>query len=389
VFLVLHFNHDVVTVRVARVERQPIVNTVSTNGKVEPTRYFQAHAPGPGVVDKIFVTLGEHVESGQELVKMDDTEPLRDIAAARASIDSATSSLNDMQQGGTPDELIAQKADLSQARLQEQQDAANLSTLKKLQAQGAASANEVAQAQQQLADAQVHLNQLSSRRNGRYSPAEIAAQRAQLSQAKATLAAAQRGYANVDIRAPFSGTVYAIPASQYDFVQAGETMVDLADLSKLQIRAYFDEPEIGKLKAGEPVKIVWDARPEEAWHGHIIEAPTTVIAYGTRNVGECLISVDDANGDLLPNTNVTVSVTTLYRADVLSLPREALHTEGARDFVYKVVNGRLVQTPVQVGSAVNLTRFEIAGGLKEGDVVALGATTEVDLTNGLRVKVQP
>jgi hypothetical protein len=38
---------------------------------------------------------------------------------------------------------------------------------------------------------------------------------------------------------------------------------------------------------------------------------------------------------------------------------------------------------------VNLTRFEITGGLKEGDIVALGATTDVDLTNGLQVKAQP
>jgi HlyD family secretion protein len=99
--------------------------------------------------------------------------------------------------------------------------------------------------------------------------------------------------------------------------------------------------------------------------------------------------VEDAKGDLLPNTNVTVSVTTLFRPNVLSLPREALHTEGSSDFVYKIVDDRLVRTPVQVGSAVNLTRFEIDGGLNEGDVVALGATTDVDLSSGLRVKAQP
>jgi len=100
-----------------------------------------------------------------------------------------------------------------------------------------------------------------------------------------------------------------------------------------------------------------------------------------------LISVDDAKGDLLPNTNVTVTVTEARRNDVLSLPREALHTENGADFVYKIVNNRLVRTPIQVG-LTNLTRFEILGGLNEGDLVALGATTEADLSNGLRVKVQ-
>jgi HlyD family secretion protein len=388
VYLVLHFNQTSVTVRTARVERQDVVRTVSTNGKVEPIDDFQAHAPGPGVVDKIYVTLDQQVQRGQPLIKMDDTYPLRDIATAQASIDSAESTLNAMEHGGTPAELIASKADLAQAQLAQKQDAATVSALQKLQAQGAASANEVAAAQQRLQDAQVHLSQLQAQRTGRYSAGEIAAQRAQIAQGQANLAAARRGFANVDVKAPLAGTVYSIPVQQYDFVQPGQTLLDVADLNKLQIRAYFDEPEIGQLKAGQPVKIVWNAKPNMVWHGHILEAPTTVTGYGTRNVGEALISVDDAHGDLLPNTNVTVTVTTLFRPNVPSLPREALHTEGSSDFVYKVVGDRLVRTPIQVG-ALNLTRFEITGGLNEGDVVALGATTDVDLTDGLRVKVQP
>jgi HlyD family secretion protein len=81
-------------------------------------------------------------------------------------------------------------------------------------------------------------------------------------------------------------------------------------------------------------------------------------------------------------------VTELSRNDVLSLPREALHTEGMSDFVYKIVDNHLIRAQVQVG-VTNLTRFEILAGLNEGDVVALGATTEADLSNGLRVKVEP
>jgi HlyD family secretion protein len=189
------------------------------------------------------------------------------------------------------------------------------------------------------------------------------------------------------VRAPFAGTVYAIPVSQYDYVNAGEALLDVADLTKLEVLAYFDEPEVGKLAIGQPVKIVWDAKPGLSWHGHILEAPTTIINYGTRNVGECLITVDDAKGDLLPNTNVTVTVTTQQHPDVLSLPREALHTEGTSNYVYKVVNDVLVKTPVGVG-ALNLTRVEITSGLGTGDKVALSATTEEELTDGLRVKVR-
>jgi HlyD family secretion protein len=171
-------------------------------------------------------------------------------------------------------------------------------------------------------------------------------------------------------------------------VGAGDVLVGEADLKHLLVHAYFDEPEIGRLANGQAVKIVWSAKPTMAWHGHIVQAPTSIIEYaGTRNVGECLISVDDNNGELLPNTNVTVTVTLQQVYNVLSLPREALHTDGARNFVYRVVEGRLVKTPIVPG-AVNLTQFEVVSGLSDGDSVALGTTSDSELKDGLRIKIQ-
>ena len=64
--------------------------------------------------------------------------------------------------------------------------------------------------------------------------------------------------------------------------------------------------------------------------------PTTITTYGTtRNVGESLISVDDPDGVLLPNTNVTVTVTEVRHENVLSLPREALQTKGLSNYVFQ------------------------------------------------------
>jgi HlyD family secretion protein len=385
--LYLRMNHRMVAVRTAEVDRESISSSVSTNGKVVPSQDFQAHAALSGEVKDLYASLGEKVRAGQELVRMDDSEARRGVATAQANLASAKSTLNAMQMGGTQDERIAEKGDLDAALAQQKQAASSLASLEKLQAQGAASANEIAAARQRLGDANAKVNQLQTRRAGRYSADEMAAQRAQVAQAQAALDAALAGLAGVDVRAPFAGTVYAIPVSQYDFVSAGEALLDVADLTKLQVLAYFDEPEVGKLAVGQPVTIVWDAKPGMVWHGHIFEAPTTIINYGTRNVGECLITVDDANGDLLPNTNVTVKVTTSRREDVLSVPREALHTLGTSNYVFKIADGKLVKTVVGVG-ALNLTRVEITSGLKIGDKVALGAKTDEELTDGLRVKVE-
>jgi HlyD family secretion protein len=377
---------DAAEVRVANVNHQNVLSSVSTNGKVEPIDEYQAHAPFAGVVERLYVEVGQKVKAGELLVGMNDSDARVRLASATASLHTAQLAVHDIQQGGSQDERIGMVGDLDRARLLQKQAADDLEALKKLQQKGAASEAEVSAGQHRLLTTTSSVQSIERRSTDRYSGADLERARAQVADAKAALQAAEAAFNEANKRSPISGTVYSIPVSQYDFVPAGEDLMDVADLNRIQVRAYFDEPEIGKLSPGQAVKIVWDAKPNQTWHGHIERAPTTVITYGTRNVGECIITVDDAHGDLLPNTNVTVTVTTSQRFNVLSIPREALHTEGAIDFVYRVVAGTLVRTPVQVGVA-NLTRVEITGGLTEKDVVALNATSNRDLTNGLAVKV--
>lgn len=380
------FTRDIIEIRAAAATHQNLLSSVSTNGRVEPIEVFQAHAPGPGVVSKIYVEVGQKVKVGELLVKMDDAEASSRLATAHLALSSAEATAHDVSQGGSQEERIALSGDLSRAQIQEQQAEKDLAAIRQLQQKGAASAGEVAAAEHRLQAAKTTLDNVEQRQKDRYSESDRNKVQAQLNDARASVAAAQNSYANANIRSPLAGTVYSIPVSQYDFVPAGEDLMDVADLNRIQVRAYFDEPEIGKLAVGQAVKIVWDAKPNQTWHGHISRAPSTVITYGTRNVGECIITVDDAQGDLLPNTNVTVTVTTSQRFNVLSIPREALHTEGANDFVYRVVQGKLVRTPVKVG-ALNLTRVEITDGLTDKDTVALNATSNRDLSNGLAVKI--
>jgi HlyD family secretion protein len=386
-FLVLRSStHDAVEVKVASVDRQNLISSVSTNGKVEPIGEFQAYAPAPGVVAKVYVDVLQKVRTGDLLIKMDDADAKAKLASANAVLRTAEATLHDMEQGGSQEEHITLSGDLRRAQLEQQQATTNLAALKQLQQKGAASPSEIASAEQRLQTANNSVESFQLRNTQRYSPADKARVEAQVADARAALEAAEKTYASYNIRTPQSGTVYSIPVSDYDFVQAGENLIAIADLNKIQVHAYFDEPEIGKLSIGQAVKIAWDAKPNQTWHGHITIAPTTVINYGTRNVGECIITVDDAHGDLLPNTNVIVTVTTAQRFNALSIPREALHTE-AGNFVFRVISGKLVRTPVQVGVATNLIRAEITGGLTEKDTVALGAVNNRELSNGLAVKV--
>jgi HlyD family secretion protein len=377
---------DVIEIRAAAVTHQNLISTIPTNGRVEPIEPFRAHAQAPGVVEKIYVHVGQKVKKDDLLLKMQDSDAVSRLATAKASLSSAQATLHDLQQGGTQEEKLSMASDLSRAQQQKDQAERSLSALRELQQKGAASASEVTSAEQRLESANATLKSIQQRQTNRYSSTDRSKVQAQVKDAQASVAAAESTFGNDNIRTPIDGTVYSIPVSAYDFVNAGESLMDVADLRRIQVRAYFDEPEIGKLAVGQAVKIIWDAKSNQVWHGHISRAPSTVITYGTRNVGECIITVDDAQEDLLPNVNVNVSVTVSQRFNVLSVPREALHTEGTSDYVYRVVQGKLVRTPVQVG-VLNLTRVEILSGLTEKDTVALNATSNRDLSNGLAVKI--
>ena len=101
-------------------------------------------------------------------------------------------------------------------------------------------------------------------------------------------------------------------------------------------------------------------------------------------MGEVLVTIDDADENLLPNTNVRVTVTIANERNALNIPREALHTERGKSYVYRVVDGTLRRTAVTVGN-LNLTQVEILTGLKEGDIVALGSTNGQPIGDGVLV----
>ncbi len=382
-----------VSVVAAQVSYRDLVKSSSTNGKVEPTDDFEAHALVSGQVQQIYVNVGDKVHAGQLLLKMDDADALARLASANSALRAAELAVSDIEHGGTQDERNTYAADENRAKWQLQQDTDALAALQKLRQKGAASQAEIDAVNSRLQLDQNALHSIEMHSTQRYGAADLARAQAELADARAAVAAAQRAYDSVNIRTPIAGTVYYLPVSEYDYVSSNPDNNDLiyvADLKHMRITAYFDEPEVGNLADGQPVTIVWEARPGVTWHGHISQVPTTIISYGTRSVGECFIDVDDADGVLQPNANVTITVTTAQHLHVLSIPREALHDEGSQHYVFRIVHNKLVRTPVQLGTPakpaiVNLTQVEITGGLVEGDTVALNATTNRELSDGLEV----
>ena len=375
-----------VPLRVAESQVQDLVKESSTNGRVEPQFPFEAHAPEATVVKNVYVHVGEKVQPGQLLVSLDDTNARSKLAASVAALRSAQAGYQSVQAGGSQQEQITFASNLAKARIDCEQATRQLAVVKDLAAKGAAAPSEVTQAQTRLDLAQATLHALEEQKTKPYAPVELTRAGSSVAEAEAARTAAAQVIAQSNVRAPFAGTVYSLPATRYGYLEPGAEVVQAADLSKLQVRAYFDEPEIGDLQLNDPVSIVWDAKPDLKFHGRIIRLPSTIITYGTRNVGEVLVSVDDANGILLPNTNVVVTVVTHAVRNALTVPREALHIENGRDYVYVAQGGTLHRAAVEVG-AINLTLVQILNGIGAHTTVALGTTNGAPMSEGVPIRI--
>jgi len=389
-FAVRALTREQLPVRQARVSRQRLENAISTNGRVEPEANYEIHSPLSTTVKAVYVHQGDLVPAGKLLMELDDVQARARLASAESGVKAAQAQLDAATHNGTMQERQGAAADLARTRIERDQARASLDALTKLKSAGAASASEVTAAQERLdtADAALHAAEQSSQ--SRYAPTDIAHAQAALAEAESGLAAARDVETRTAPHAPVAGTVYALNAGRSEFAQEGQMLMQIADLHQMHVVGYFDEPEIGKLAVGESAQVKWDgdSKPGRIWQGHIARVPTTVITItgGTRTVGETLVELDGGDGGLLPDTNVTVTVTTSAQADALTIPREALHVENGKTYVFKVVGDGLVRTPVNVGTS-SLVLTPILSGLEEGDIVATGTTNGLPLQEGIPIRI--
>jgi HlyD family secretion protein len=377
-----------VRIRTTTVERGPIRSLISTNGKVEPSRNFEAHSVVPTTVKRLLVKEGDHVRQGQLLLQLDDADLRSQAARAQAQIKAAQADQADLTTGGTREEMLTLDSQLIKTHGARDAAQRNLDSLRRLSQQGAASAGEVKQAEEDLQRTQADVTLLEQKKKDRYSQPEAAKVQAQGAEAQAAYDAAEEALQKSSVRAPFDGIVYALPVKQGAYVQTGDLLLQEGDLSQMLVRTFVDEPEIGRLAAGQKIEVTWDALPDRIWKGVVSTIPSTVKLRGSRNVGEVTCTVDNHDLRLLPNINVGVTVITAEHSGVLTVQREAVRIDDTKPYVYQVVDGVLKRRDVQV-SLQNLTRVEITAGLPENSVIALSSVDTKPLVEGAHVKVVP
>ena len=295
--------------------------------------------------------------------------------------------------GGKADEAAKVTGDLAKAEAERDRLQKNHDALMRLAEEQAATKQDLANNAQALVNAKAEVTRLVAVKEEFDRQVRLEAERGELQvqQILSDMAALEDKVSNGRIVAPVDGTLYSLPVKTNDYVKVGDLLAEMADLHKVRVRAFIDEPDLGGLEVGEPVTITWDALANKSWMGTTENVPKQVVTHGTRSVGELLCAVNNDKLELLPNINVNVRINSKEHKNVLAVPREAVAYDGGHRYVYVVQpdplgvgKSRLERREIQVGIA-NAASYEVVSGLHEGEKVALPGDTE--LHDGMSVRV--
>jgi HlyD family secretion protein len=373
--------------------RENVVSSISSNGKVEPIAPFVVRAQLDTFVEKISAVEGQQVKKGHPLLELNVKDAEAQLADARSKLLRAEYDLRAAKAGGRSDEAAKTEGALVNAVAQRDRLQRNHGALERLIAQQAATKDELAANDLELARAQSQVTQLTAAKLEFERGVKLEANSGslQVDQLRSQVAALEEKVRDGHIAATADGTLYSLPVKAGDYVKVGDLLAEMADLHKVRVRAFIDEPELGGLEPGEPVRITWDALPNRTWMGKTQVIPKQVVQRQARSVGELLCEVNNDKLELLPNINVDVRINSRERTGVLTVPRGAVELENGRRFVFVVLRnalgvGRatLEKREIHVGIA-DAANYEVIGGLNEGEMVALPG--EVDLKDGMAVKI--
>ncbi len=371
-------------VQVVRVTHDDLEASITSNGKIEPINAFVFRAEFPTYVSEVSAKEGQSVRRGDKILRLDDADIESQLAAVRQDLLTTQSVLKSARAGGSPDQAADLQGQLSTAQARVASLEKVQKSLRELFAKQAATQAELDQNSLDLDNARTNLRTLQEKKAQFDSQAGLDVERLNLhvQQDSETIRSLEHKVRSATVISPVDGTLYSLPVRAGDYVSIGQELAQMADLRRVQVRVFVDEPDLSGLEPGQAIRITWDAMPSHEWTGHTEQIPKQVVARGTRNVGEVLCSVDNDKLELIPNTNVGVTILLHRRNNVLAVSRAAVVADGPRRVVYLVDDDRLHQRQIAVGIA-SASKYEIVSGLADGDRVALSG--DFTLQDGMKV----
>jgi HlyD family secretion protein len=376
-------------------------SVLTASGYVVAHHKIAVGAKVMGRVAWIGVEKGDLVQAGQLLVRLEDSEFRAQVNQATANLAAAQARLDQLRSGSRPQEKIRDKAAVIQAEANLKTAEADYQRALTLFKSGVASQAELDHA---LADRDTKAGlveaakQASSMTEVGPRTEEIRAAQASVQQMKAALDYANTQLAATEIKAPVSGTVLErivergemVSPSAFGGSGARTSVVDLADLTDLQIELDISQSDFSRLKMEQRAEIVPDAFPNLRYNGFIAEiAPEANRAKSTVQIK---VKVDNPNEQLRPEMNARVNflsdkpaqTQTQAIARVL-VPKLAVVKKDGASFVFVVKNNKVEQRTIRIGDEQGDAYF-VLDGLSGNESVATSGVEK--LRDGDRVKIQ-
>jgi RND family efflux transporter MFP subunit len=215
--------------------------------------------------------------------------------------------------------------------------------------------------------------------------------------AKASVQVAEVALDNTYVRAPFDGTVISknadvgeIVAPMAGSINARGTVVTIADMTSLEVEPDVAESNIEKVAPGEPCIITLDAYPGVQYEGYV----SKIIPTANRSKGTVTVKVKFKKYDsrVLPEMSAKVlflkggkKLSASSARPELAIPRSAVVTRGDKQIVFRIKNGRAIETEVSIGRQLG-KYVEVKSGLSDGERVVDSPSGQVK--NGVKVKVE-
>ncbi len=357
----------------AKAIRQEIRIVVSTNGIIEPADRSEIYAPISAFVARIPNKEGSKITQGQLLMQLESKEIRTALAETRAALLQQKRQTRTVVAGPPKEQISELDASIAECEIQLEQRQRELRIEESLYKKGAAprSAAETLQKQRDLL--QIRLDGLQQQKQNllqRYSAEEKEWEQETVSELTKQVNLLEQQLNMESILAPKSGLIYSLPVKPGSYVTNGQLLAQIYEPGKVRLRAYVDEPDLGKIELNQPIAIEWDGLPGRQWTGMVDKKAEQVVALDNRSVGHVLCSIDGDPEDLIPNLNVDVEITTAVKENALVVPRSAVFSDDGITAVLLADQDRITARPVTLG-LVTSQEIEILNGIHEGDPVVL------------------
>ena len=268
----------------AGVERRTLEVAVSSAGIVEPIATVEVKSKASGEVLGVLIEVGDTIEEGTLMVSIDPRIVRNRLAQAEASLKAAKSR--------------REIAETQQARVE------------KLVTKGTLTQADLEQAELDLATAE-----------------------AQVVSARVDVENARIAVEDTDIRAPISGTIIFKPVEVGQVISSptqdfagGTLLLQMADLSAVQIRSLVDETDIGKIRPGMPAKVSVAAYPNQPFPGEVVKIEPQAVIEQNVTMFAVLVSIQNPDGLLMPGMNAEVEMSVARASNAMTIPVMALRT---------------------------------------------------------------